>query len=76
MAASRTIANRIAATTATLFALALFSYPRMADRAGGRKSDKGYSMETVIITAGLVVLAILIVAGITVVGQRYLSQIQ
>ena len=73
MAASRTIANRIAATTATLFALALFSYTRMADRAGGRKSDKGYSMETVIITAGL---AILIVAGITVVGQRYLSQIQ
>ncbi|AMY56185.1 MULTISPECIES: hypothetical protein [Nocardiaceae] len=76
MAASRTIANRIAATTATLFALALFSYTRMTERAGGRKSDKGYSMETVVITAGLVILAIAIVAGITVVAQRYLNRIQ
>lgn len=76
MSTPRTAVNRLTATATALFLLATLSYTRVVKRAGGRKSDRGYSMETVIITAGLVLLGIAIVAGITVVGMRYLSQIQ
>lgn len=76
METPRTAANRLTATATAFLMLALFTYTRLVERAGGRKSDRGYSMETVIITAGLVLLGIAIVAGITVVGMRYLAQIQ
>lgn len=76
MATPRTAANRLNATATAFLMLALFTYFRLVERAGGRKNDRGYSMETVIITAGLVLLGIAIVAGITVVGMRYLAQIQ
>ncbi|WP_377454632.1 hypothetical protein [Rhodococcoides fascians] len=76
MSTPRTAVNRLTATATALFLLATLTYTRLVERAGGRKSDRGYSMETVVITAGLVLLAIAIVAGLTVVGLRYLNQIQ
>jgi hypothetical protein len=50
MSTPRTAVNRLTATATALFLLATLTYTRLVERAGGRKSDRGYSMETVIIT--------------------------
>lgn len=62
-----------AATVTTLTALAVLT--GLIDRAGGRRSDKGSTLETVIIWAGVCALAIAAVAWIGPVVMRYLSQI-
>ena len=69
--------NAVTTILTTIAALHLIVTDAIDDRTGGKdRRDRGSSVEQILLIAGFVALAVLIVAGIGVVVNRYLSRVQ
>jgi len=71
----RRIATQAQIAATTVVALYILITDRLSERVGDRHNDRGLVPEVVLI-AGLVALAIVVVGGIGIVVNKYMAKIQ
>lgn len=73
---NRRIATQARITVTTVAALYLLATDALWERVGGRDDDRGELVSTLIMVAGFVALAIVVVGGIGIVVNKYMAKIQ